>query len=92
MVKSGKLIHARPTGIAKRIRGHGTEDLNLVVMTVVTCSDCGNRFEIDHRTEAQDVELAAKQAIWLLDQFVWDHIQEQKHHASIRLPGSGEIK
>jgi hypothetical protein len=30
----------------------------------------------------RDAQLAERQTAWLLDQLVWDHIQEQKHHGS----------
>jgi len=34
----------------------------------------------------EDVALAKKQAAWVTDQLVWDHIQERKHHGTIALP------
>ena len=55
-------------------------------MTDVVCAECGVRFQITHQASASDVQLAERQAAWLADQFVWDHIQEQKHRASIELP------
>lgn len=90
-MRFGTSAQDRPD-VARRLRDRNSEHPGVVAMTIVTCSDCGNRFEIDHRAESQDVELAAKQAVWLRDHFVWDHIQEQKHRASIRLPGTGEIR
>jgi len=60
----------------------------MVVMTIVVCEKCGTQFAISHRTAFQDAKLASRQAIWLEDQFVWDHIQESKHHGSINLPGT----
>ena len=59
----------------------------MVVMTIVVCEKCGAQFAISHRTLSQDVKLASRQAIWLEDRFVWDHIQESKHHGAINLPG-----
>jgi hypothetical protein len=63
-----------------------------VVMNVVACNNCGERFEISHKAASQDPALAEKQAVWLQDKFVWDHIQENKHRGSITLPASDEIK
>ena len=63
-----------------------------VVMNVVACSNCGERFEISHEAASQDPALAERQAAWLQDQFVWDHIQEHKHRGSINLPASDEMK
>lgn len=57
-----------------------------VVMSDVVCADCGVRFQITHRMAATDEQLAHRQAAWLADRFVWDHIQEQKHRALIELP------
>lgn len=53
-------------------------------METVVCSKCGQRFAIHN--EAPDAQLAEKQAAWLEDQLVWDHIQERKHHGSLELP------
>ena len=58
----------------------------LVVMSDVVCCDCGVRFQITHPMTSIDRKLAERQAAWLADQFVWDHIQEHKHRASIDLP------
>jgi len=55
-------------------------------METVVCSKCGQRFAICHDTGWQNIELAKKQAAWVTDQLVWDHIQERKHHATIELP------
>lgn len=57
-----------------------------IVMTDVVCDQCGMRFQITHRAGQMDSGLAERQAAWLADQFVWDHIQELKHRASIELP------
>jgi hypothetical protein len=62
-----------------------------VVMTTVICDECGHSFAVVHRPAFQDAGLAEQQAIWLKDQFVWDHIQEKKHAGRIRLPGSHEM-
>jgi len=63
-----------------------------VVMNVVACKSCGERFEISHRAASQNPQLAERQAAWLQDQFVWDHIQETRHRGSIELPEGDEIK
>ena len=79
-------------GIAKRVRNKAeTLDSSLVMATVV-CDECGARFAVTHRTPFQDSFLAERQAVWLRDRFVWDHIQEAKHSGSIRLPASHELK
>jgi protein-arginine kinase activator protein McsA len=49
-------------------------------METVVCDQCGQRFAIHHDLIRQDVEVARKQASWVKDQLVWDHIQERKHH------------
>ncbi len=58
----------------------------MVRMTDVICDQCGVRFQIAHHADANDAALAERQAAWLADQFVWDHIQEHKHRALIELP------
>jgi chorismate-pyruvate lyase len=78
--------------MAKRVRGTSESVPNLVEMSTVTCDQCGARFAIGHRLFFQDVELANRQAVWLGEQLVWDHIQENKHRGSIRLPASNEMK
>jgi hypothetical protein len=58
----------------------------VVVMSDVVCGQCGVRFQITHRMASLDRRLAERQAAWLAEQFVWDHIQEHKHRGSIELP------
>jgi transcription elongation factor Elf1 len=55
-------------------------------METVVCGKCGQRFAIRHDPASQDVEMARKQASWVTDQLVWDHIQERKHRGAIVLP------
>lgn len=62
------------------------------VMTTVRCDQCGERFAISHPSASQDQVLANRQAIWLADKFVWDHIQETGHRSLIQLPALREIK
>ena len=83
---------ALPNGTAKRLRKNTVNAPDTVTMTTVLCEKCGERFAIGHRSAVQNPSLAGRQALWLADKFVWDHIQEAKHHGSIRLPGPDEIK
>ncbi len=80
-------------GTAKLQRRHGeNRATNLVVMSTVVCEQCGARFTISHRLFSEDANLAQRQAAWLADRFVWDHIQENKHPGSIHLPGGADLK
>jgi hypothetical protein len=84
---------AHTAGTAKRLR-HTAENAQAktLVVKVVACSQCGERFTIGHDAAAPDPELAERQARWLEDQFVWDHIQENKHRSSVALPAWDELK
>jgi hypothetical protein len=84
----------RGQGIARRIRrrSENSPARSDIVMNVVACNNCGERFEISHRAASQDPALAERQAVWLQDQFVWHHIQETKHPGSISLPACDEMK
>lgn len=80
-------------GTAKRLRKSNVESApGTVVMITVVCDECGAQFTIAHRSACRDQVLAERQAIWLADKFVWDHIQENSHQSSIQLPGSNEMK
>jgi hypothetical protein len=70
-------------GRAKRLRNTSSAAVHL---DTVVCSKCGQRFAIQSEPAIQDAELAEKQAAWVADQLVWDHIQERKHHGTIELP------
>ena len=75
----------RITNIAKRLR----KSTDLYVgesRETVVCSNCGQRFAIHVDSAAQNAGLAVKQAAWVQDQLVWDHIQERRHHGSMDLP------
>lgn len=72
-------------GIVTRIRS-GAERPDDVLMETVVCSKCGQQFAIHHDPTRQNVHVARKQASWLEDKLVWDHIQERKHHSTIHLP------
>lgn len=74
------------TGTARRVRRHMATSQNCTVMATVVCCDCAAEFQITHRMPLQDKVLAQRQASWLAEQLVWDHIQEGKHRATIELP------
>lgn len=44
------------------------------------------RATVCHDLALQDEGLARKQALWVADKLVWDHIQERKHRDGIELP------
>ena len=76
-----------PKGVARRVgRQQAEHPPNAILMETVVCSKCGQRFAICHDPGFEDVELAKKQAAWVTDQLVWDHIQERKHHGTTELP------
>ena len=75
-----------PNGVARRVRGIAEHPSNAVLMETVVCTQCGQRFTIRHAAILQNQELAKKQASWVEEQLVWDHIQERKHHGTIELP------
>lgn len=75
-----------PNGVAKRLRKLSLERSNTVLMETIVCGSCGQRFTIHHDAALQDIELARKQASWVENHLVWDHIQERKHHGCIDLP------
>ena len=90
-ILTGK-TQATSYGTARRLRRNAVGVPDCTVLTTVVCDDCGERFALVYRTAFEDVGMAERQAVWLKDKFVWDHIQEQKHSGSIRLPGEHEMK
>jgi hypothetical protein len=74
------------SGLARRLGRLAENPSTLILMETVVCSKCGQRFAICHDPGFKDVELAKKQAAWMTDQLVWDHIQERKHHRTTELP------
>lgn len=94
MVKLPAIMQPGPHGRARRQRKTTESDrtANTVLMTTVVCYQCGDKFSITHRSASQDSALAERQAAWLADRFVWDHIQENNHPGSIQLPGLSEMK
>ncbi len=92
MVKSAAAPESLSNGTAKRLRKKTESAPGMVVMATVVCYQCGAQFAIAHRSSCPDQALAERQAIWLADKFVWDHIQENNHQSSIQLPGSRDMK
>jgi hypothetical protein len=92
VVKLTAILQPGPHGTAKRLRKNTESVPNMVIMTTVVCYQCGERFAIAHRSACPDQGLAERQATWLADKFVWDHIQENNHQGSIQLPGSQEMR
>ncbi len=75
-----------PNGVARRLGRMAERPSNAILMETIVCSKCGQRYTIRHAPELQNIELAKKQASWVTDTLVWDHIQERKHHGTIELP------
>jgi hypothetical protein len=80
------------TATARRVRSSSTASPDWKVVATVVCDQCGDHYQITHRSPTQDEVLGQRQATWLADKFVWDHIQENKHRASIDLPRSADLK
>ncbi|PYP85215.1 MAG: hypothetical protein DMG65_21010 [Candidatus Angelobacter sp. Gp1-AA117] len=68
------------------MRGGGKVSLQATSIETVVCGKCGQRFAIHFETAFGNAELARKQASWVENELVWDHIQERKHHGTIELP------
>ena len=76
-------------GVARRLRGAPDFLSDSTSVGTVVCAKCGQRFAI--RCEPlPNAEVAERQAAWVADQLVWDHIQERKHHGTIELPNLTE--
>jgi len=73
-------------GVVRRLRGTAEPASSALLMETVVCGKCGQRFAIRNDPAGHTVELARKQASWVADQLVWDHIQERKHHGTMDLP------
>ena len=76
----------KPSGVATRLRAAAELASDTNPPETVICGNCGQRFAIRNDPGFQNVELARKQASWVADQLVWDHIQERKHHGTMKLP------
>jgi hypothetical protein len=74
---------------AKRLRKQN--ELRIGSELIVVCPQCGDRFSIAHEVPCLDPSVAKQHSEWLLDHFVWDHIQENKHRGSISLPNAEEL-
>lgn len=79
-------IGDRTYGNARRVRQSHTTGPHLAIMATVTCESCGHQFAIEHRAGSEDAALASRQAAWLAERLVWDHIQEKGHTGSVPLP------
>jgi len=75
----------RPS-VARRMRGTAEVVPNETPMETVVCGKCGQRYAIRIESSSQDVGLSKKQASFVADKLVWDHIQERKHQGTIELP------
>lgn len=69
------------------MRGTAEAGSNETLMETVVCSKCGQRYAIRIESSPQNAELSRKQASFVADKLVWDHIQERKHQGTIELPG-----
>jgi len=75
-----------PNGVAIRLKKLPKESSSTITMETVVCGKCGQRFAIRHDLTLRDADIARKQALWVTDKLVWDHIQERKHRGTIELP------
>ena len=73
-------------GWAKRMRNARETLQGIVTMRTVRCDTCGSCYAIEHPSGGSDDKLADRQGRWLEERFASDHIQENKHPASIPLP------
>lgn len=93
MVSTGNVHTPASSGVAKRQRKHAKPAAgNKIVMQFLVCEQCGERFAIEHLEHMQDVDLAQRQATWLAERFVWDHIQENHHAHTVELPSAAGLK
>ena len=74
---------------AKRLRKQN--EMCIGSELIVVCPQCGDRFSISREVPCLDPSVAKQHSEWLLDHFVWDHIQENKHRGSIALPNAEEL-
>ncbi len=72
--------------VATRLRAPTEPPSGAAAAETIVCGNCGQRFAIRNGTDFQNAELIKKQASWVADQLVWDHIQERKHHGTMKLP------
>lgn len=84
---STRTLRGRITARRLRKQNEQAGDCELIVV----CPQCGERFSIAHEVPCANLDLAEKHTAWLLDRFVWDHIQENKHRGSILLPAAEEL-
>lgn len=72
--------------VARRLRNAVDSGAATNPIETVVCGNCGQRFAIRLDSSTPDTKLIEKQAAWVQEQLVWDHIQERKHHGTIELP------
>jgi hypothetical protein len=68
------------------MRGSAEVVPNETPVETVVCGKCGQRYAIHTEPSSLDAELSRKQASFVADKLVWDHIQERKHQGTIELP------
>lgn len=72
--------------VARRQRKSADSDAATNPMNTVVCGKCGQRFTICNDAALPDVELTEKRIAWVQGELVWDHIQERRHNAILKLP------
>jgi transcription elongation factor Elf1 len=72
--------------VARRLRGTAEAFSSETPTETVVCGKCGQRYAIRMEAASQNAELSRKQASFVAEQLVWDHIQERKHNGTIELP------
>jgi hypothetical protein len=73
-------------GVATRVRETAGGVAEAATGPTIVCADCGQRFAVNVDPALQTDELTKRQASWVVEQLTWDHIQERKHHGTIKLP------
>lgn len=76
----------KTAGFARRLRATAGSSSDMTAVGTVVCDKCGQRFVIRNEPAVPSADVAEKQAAWVADQLVWDHIQERKHHGNMALP------
>ena len=76
----------KPNGVVRRLRRSVEHSPHANSIETVVCGKCGQRFAIHFDMALGNAELAKKQATWVANELVWDHIQERKHHGTMDLP------
>jgi hypothetical protein len=74
------------SAVARRLRQSVDIDAVTNPMKTVVCGKCGQRFIICNDHAVYDARLTEKRIAWIQGELVWDHIQERRHHALLKLP------